>query len=400
MFSLRPIPIAITITTSLALCLSCSSLNYPVAEPVAEPVADQTADPVADSTAESISGGGLEDPLNAEEDEPLTWSDLTRLAREHRQQGELDQARDRLAQAAIQVGDLPPSHAQRRTVFGLRARLAIDFAAEGDLEAADALADELIAEAEETPEVGGSALVALAVSVADRRQEAARENGEPESQLELLRIALATAQAGSVGRDRMNLALRVAREAARENEIMLARTAIDQALSDALQVIPANKEKIASIQLEHARIALASGDFDTAKKSATAANRTIDQTDADASTRGIAEATLAEILAETGEAETALIVATGAKARIGSDEKLTPYAQRRILTSLARVESSLGDRRSARTHFEQALSIPGQDLRADSDLVAELIRELDEWDDTERNRTELSPEPSSALSVD
>jgi tetratricopeptide (TPR) repeat protein len=395
MFTLRPLSTAITITISLALCLSCSSLNYPSPEPSPSP--EPIEEPMNDAAPEDL--------LNAQEDEPLTWSDLTRLAREHRQHGELDQALERLAQAAIQVGDLPPSHAQRRTVFGLRARLAIELAAEGDLETADALADELFAEAEEAPEVGGSALVSLAVSVANRRQQAARENGEFESQLHLLRIALETAQTGSINRDRMNLAIRVAVVAARDNEIVLARMAIDQALSDALQLIPANTEKIASIQLEHARIALASGDFDTAKQSATAANQTLDGTAANASTLGIAEAALAEILAETGEAETALIIATGAYARIGGEEKLSPYAGRRILTSLARVESSLGDGRAAQMHFEQALSIPGQDFRADTDLVAEITRELAKWDNTEGKSSEpdsneLSPEPSSAPSID
>lgn len=363
MLSLRVISTAITIT----LCLSCRALNYPV------------EDPVKDSTH----GSALEDLINGEVPEPLAWSDLTRLAREHRQRGEFGQAGERLAQAAIQVGDLPPSHAQRRTVFGLRARLAIDLADSGDLETADVLADQLIAEAEAEPELGGSALVSLAVSVADRLEAAADESAEPESQLHLLRIALVTAQAGSISRDRMNLAIRVADTAYPENEVVLARTAIDQALSDALHVIPTNKGKISAIQLKHARIALASGDFAVAKKSAMAANRLVDEIDADASTRGIAEATLAEILAETGESETALVIATGANARIGIDDELTAHARRRILTALGRVESSLGDRPSAKAHFERALAIPGQDLRADIDLVRELTRALAEWETPE-----------------
>ncbi len=366
---------AIVASVSVGLCLACSALNYPTPE----------------TSEDTVVNNGLEELLNAQEEEPLGWSDLTRLAREHRQQGELDRASERLAQAAILVGDLPPNHAQRRTVFGLRARLAMKIAAEGDLEAADDLADQLFAEAEAEPEVGGAALVSLAVSVADRREEAAQESGAPESQLELLRIALAAAQAGSIDRDRMNLALRVAGDASREENIELARMAIDQALSDAEHLIPSNKQQVASIQLEHARIALASGDFDTAKKSATAANRLIDKTDANASTRGIAEATLAEILAQTGEAETALVIATGAKARLGAEKALTPYARRRVLASLARVEASLGDRPSARQHAEQALSIPEQDLRIDTDLVRQLTRELAEW-----NQPQPPPEPDSA----
>jgi len=359
------------VSTVLAIvfCLSCAELNYPT-----KGASDDAL--VASATALELAAGAKREI--SEPDEPLTWSDLTRLARENRQRGELDRASERLSQAAIQVQDLPPSHVRRRTVFGLRARLANDFASAGEMESADALTAELIAQAEASPEVGGAALVSLAVAVADRREAAAREAGQAESQLPLLRIAFATAQAGSIGRDRMILATRVSKLAFRENEIVLARTAIDQALSDALHVIPAKKMAIAELRLEHARIALASGDFDTAKKSATAANRLIDQTNANDSIRGIAEATLAEILAETGEAETALVIATGAHARISGENNLTEHAQRRILAALGRVELSLEDRPSARAHFEQALAIEGQDQAEDVDLVKELTIELDE----------------------
>ena len=352
---------------ALVFCLSCISLNYP--EDPEDP-SDPDRLPVANATAKHAEREA-ETPVI----EPaLSWSDLTRLAREHRQRGELEKARERLAQAALQVRPLAPTHARRRTVFGMQARLAMELAAAGKIEIADELADALLAEAEMAPELGRAALVSLALSVADRRQS--------ESPLPLLRIALTTAQAGSTSRDRMNLAFHVAYEAYQEKDFALARRAIDQAIVDAQHVGPTKKERIASFELYKSRIALAQVDLETAEMSATAANRIFEEISADPSNRGVAEATLAEILAKKGEVEKALSIARGAHGRIGEDEPIEEHARRLILASLARVENIAGDSASARVHFEQALAIPTVDVSADLDLVEQLRIELQELDET------------------
>ena len=354
MYSLRLVPMILL----LSFCVSCVQLNYP-------------ADPPLDS---SPGQNGDESEMDA----PLSWSELTRLAREDRRRDQLTKANERLSKAAILVEGRAPTHVSRRTVFGLRARLAIDLAESGDLEAADSLADLLLSEAESTPEIGGPALVSLARSVAERRQAAAAENGEEASQLSLLRTALTTAQAGRVSRDRMELASKVAKIAFREDEIGFARTAIDQCLADADLIIPANKDRLAALRLEHARIALAGDDLEAAQSSATAANQMLDEIDADASRRGVAEVVLAEILAAKGEFEMALVIASGAQARIGGDEPISDPASRLILSTLARIEKSAGDVDSARVHFEQALALPGVPETADEDLVRDITREIGE----------------------
>jgi len=344
-----------------------------------------TSDTPARSSNESVANAsppplatGAEDP----DPEPaLTWNDLTRLAREHRVNGELDEARERLAQAAIQVRPLPPTHARRRTVFGAQARLAIELADAGEIESADELANELLAEAEAEPELGGAALVDLALSIADRRQ--------PEPQLLVLRVALTTAQAGTTNRNRMDLAFRVADEAYRENDLDLARRAIDQAVLDAQHIGPSRKERIASLELYKSRIALAQGDLEVAESSAIAANQIFEEISASPSKRGIGEATLAEVLAAKGDGERALAIAGGAYARIaritriGGEEPIQDHAQRVILASLARVERSTGDWSSARIHFEEALSIPAVDFPADRHLVKQLTSELRTLDEPE-----------------
>jgi tetratricopeptide (TPR) repeat protein len=340
---------------ALVFCMSCISLSYPEDS---KPLQDPMARPKA-----------METSVVAPVIEPaLSWSDLTRLAREHRKRGELDEARERLDQAALQVGSLPPTHARRRTVFGARARLAIELADAGEIESADELADELLAEAEAEPELGGAALVSLALSVAERR--------DPEAQLPILSIALTTAQAGATSRDRMSLAFQIADIAYREEDLVLARRAIDQAVSDAQHVGPSKRERIASLELYKARIALAQADLEAAENSAITANQVFEEVSAAPSKRGIAEATLAEILAEKGSTEKALMIARGAHARIGGQEPIHNHAQRVILASLARVELSAGESVSAREHFEQALAIPAVDFAADDILVEQLMLDL------------------------
>lgn len=349
---------------ALVCCLSCLSLNYPE-----DPEDPKETEALARESRPPNTAGGMPVVELA-----LSWSDLTLLAREHRKRGELDQARARLEQAAAQVRPLPPYHARRRAVFGMQARLAMELAAAGEIESADELADELLREAEGAPELGGAALVSLALSVADRR--------EADSRLELYRIALATAQAGTTSRDRMNLASRVAVEGYHQKDFVLARRAIDQAVLDAQHIGPSRKERIASLELYKAHIALAQMDLRTAELSATTANRIFEEISASSSHRGTAEAILAEILAEKGDLEKALIIARGAHARINGEEPIPDHAQRQILASLARVERSAGDVVAARRHFEKALAIPALDLAADVDLIERLTIEVQEIDES------------------
>jgi tetratricopeptide (TPR) repeat protein len=358
---------------ALVFSMSCSSLSYAEdPKPLQEPEPLQDSQPLQDSKA-------LQDPIARPEPmetsvgapvvEPaLAWSDLTRRAREHGKRGELDEARERLDQAAIQVRPLSPIDARRRTVFGARARLAIELADAGKIESADELADELLAESEAEPELGGAALVSLALSVAKRR--------ESESQLAILSIALTTAQTGVTSQDRMNLSFQIAEIAYRDKDFVLARRAIDQAVSDAQHIGPERRDRIAALELYRARIALAQADLEAAETSATTANQVFEEISAGPSMRGIAEATLAEILAEKGSTEKALMIARGAHARIGGQEQIQDHAQRVILASLARVELSAGESVSAREHFERALAIPAVGFSADDDLVEQLTLEL------------------------
>ena len=53
-------------------------------------------------------------------------------------------------------------------------------------------------------------------------------------------------------------------------------------------------------------------------------------------------------------------------------------------------EAAAGDRAAARLHLESALAIPGSDFEADVVLVKELVRELQEWEDS-RQRPNASP---------
>ncbi len=352
----------------LPFCVSCLSLNYPI-------------DPNQTSSANARAESSALEELLPQTEVALSWSDLTRLAREHRQRGELEEAGERLDQAALQVELLPPTHARRRTVFGMRARLAIALAEAGEIEAADELADTLFAEADTAPDLGGAALISLALSVADRRPQ--------ESQLRLLRIALTTAQAGTTSRSRMKLALRVAETAYAEKDLEVARRAIDQAVLDAEHTGPSRRARIASLELFKSRIALAQSDLETAESSAIRANRLFDQISASPSERGIAEATLAEILAEKGDIDKALVIARGAYARIDGATPLEAHAERVILVAQARVRRSVGDSASARQHYERALEIAGLDTAADKDLVRRITQELQDLD---RSTTSSSSE--------
>ena len=142
----------LSLVLTLAFCVSCSGFNDPIEAPLPDEIDLESAshDLPEDDQPEF---DPTEQETDFEMEESLAWNDLTRLAREHRLRGELVEARERLSQAAIQVADLDPTDVQRRTVFGLRARLAGEFAARGDVETADEMADQLFEEAEESPEL-------------------------------------------------------------------------------------------------------------------------------------------------------------------------------------------------------------------------------------------------------
>jgi len=354
---------------TLVLVLSCSSLSVASDAETTFPASDPNQLPGTSATPRAEE----EEDVTTQAYEPaLSWSDLTRLAREHRRLGELDQARERLDQAAVQVQPLAPTHVRRRTVFGMRARLAIDLADAGETGSADDLADQLFAEAEAEPELGGAGLVSLAVSVAYRRPEASR--------LSYLRIAFTAAQRGTASRDRMSLAIQVADEAYRKQDFVLARPAIDLALADAQHIGLSKKARIASFELFKSRIALEQGDLEAAEMSAITANQLFEEISAGSAQRGVGEAALAEILANRGATEKALIVARGAHARIPAEESFDDHARRIILASLARVERSAGESASAHAHFQEALAIPALDTPWDLHLIDQLTIELQELD--------------------
>lgn len=361
-----------SLALALAFCVSCGALSYPEPEPerprVAKPTAAPTRPPPPARSSRPVPATGG----------PLSWSDLTRAAREHQQQGELDAARERLEQAALQVNALPPTNAQRRTVLGMQARLAEVLAAHGEIEAADVLADEVFDQVEREPELGGAALISLALSVAHWREAAAIERGETISVLPYLRIALDVAQTRSVSRDRKGLAMMISTVAYEEDDLPLARRAIDQAIEDSRLLSPTRERERAQLEIGRARIAFAQGDLEAAEASATTSNQIHAELEAEASLQARGEVLLAEILAIRGELERARLIALGAYARLELDEDLDAHTRRRIVAALARVERASGDLVSARGRFEEALSIEGLDDPQDRELVGDLTRELQE----------------------
>jgi len=362
------------------LCVACIDLNYP--EPVPdEETAEAAGSPGARTTSRPMAADAPEAATDSTDEAReigtgLSWSELTALARQDRRRGDLDQAREMLAMAAAQLQELPPSNTPRRTVYGLQARLAMAFADANRIDEADELAGELFATAEAEPEIGGPALVSLAQSVADRREADANGANGAMSRLDLLRIALSTAQAGPANRERLDLDARVAGEAYREEALDLAREAIDQALADALEISPTRREQIAEIQVFKARIALAQGDLEAAEAAAVAANEIFDAISAGSAQRGAGEALLAETLTRQGDLDRALAVARGAHARLELDAPIDGPTHRQILAALARVERQTGDLEAARAHYEEALAIEASELATDQKLVRELASEL------------------------
>lgn len=327
-----------------------------------------------------------------------SWRELSRLAREKTQDGQLDEANELLAQAALQLADRRPTHTQRRTVFGMRARLAQDLATFGKLEAADALADQLFEEARQAPGLGDAALVSLARSTAERRHAAAVEAGQTDdTQLPLLALALETAQSGTASRERLGLAFEVSGLALRAGDLDLARRAIDQCVLDAQVLAPADRMQAAALKVYKARIALAQRDLTTAEATAHAAMKIFEELGADPSNRGVAETTLAQVLAEKGELERGLELARTAHARLSSDEKLVIHARRQIAAGLARVERLAGDGNAAGAHYREALSAPSDGSPLDDDLIRDVKAALAEL---ETSATAASPSAANEPAPD
>lgn len=383
-----------------AVAAGCASLNYDDPAPQALPAVQGTdatdaTDVTGATGATEASGAGKtaaettkstrarretptrarisrRDPDAPVEETARSWRELAQLSRESVQTGEFERADELLAQAALQLKDRPPTHTQRRTVFGLRARLAHDLAALDETEKADVLTDLLFDEVRAEPELADAALVTLARATATRRGAAAREAGREESQLPILALAFDASQTGTASRERMELAFEVSGLALREENLDLARRAIDQAVLDAQIIAPADRMQAAALKIYKARIALAQRDLDTAEASAHAAVRIFEQQKADGSNRGVAEATLGQVLAEKGEHERALELGRGAYARLSGEEEIVPHAQRQIRACLARIEWLAGEREAAGSHYREALSVPADGSDRDEDLIHDI----------------------------
>ncbi len=400
-------PAVLTLSLVLGFATGCASLSYdepagnanaaaaatpaPAAESAPAP-AESTANPAAaDANAAPAPAAptrretptharlarlSRQDPDAAEPEPGRNWRQLTQLARESAQTGKLDKADELLAQAALQVKDRRPTNTQRRTVFGLRARLAHDIAALGETEKADTLANQLFDEVRAEPALADAALVTLARATADRRLAAAKQAGRHESQLPLLALAFTASQSGTASRERLGLAFEVALTALREGDLDLSRRAIDQAVLDAQVIAPSDRGQAAALKIYKSRIALAQRDLETAESTAYAAVRIFEEIGADPSSLGVAEATLGQVLAEKGELERALELGRAAYARLSSSETIVPHARRQIPACLARIEWLAGERDAAGAHYREALSIPADGSDRDADLIHDIKASL------------------------
>lgn len=370
----------------------CVNLNYPDPPPTnsaTTPPASSSSGPSASSasspsTSPSTSPNaperseyGIREALPVEPaDETLAWNDLTRLARGHRLKGELPEANTRLAQAALQLQDLSPGNASRQAVFSQRARLARELIFTGEAEAGELLADELFAEADAGPAIGGASLIDLARDTIERRAAETERNFTEEEELRLLSLSFRSAQAGTATRSRVNLSFEVASLALHLDQIELARDAIDQAVLDARTTNPLDLDQAASLKVYKSRIALVQGDLETAEAAATGAQRIFENIESNASSKAVAEAALADVLTARGETDRALEIARAGQAR-STEEKLFQHADRTILGSLARAEAAAGLIEDARRHYREALAIPIEDSALDERLEASLRREFE-----------------------
>lgn len=316
----------------------------------------------------------------AASEEGLAWHELTQRARGQMRRDELVEADETLAQAAMQLASRPAWSARRRTVFGLRARLATELAEADEIERADALANQLLELAAAEPEIGGAALITLANDVIRRRSDADEPMTKKEK-LEILEIVLTTATTGGISRFRLDQAVEIARQARGMDAPDLARRAIDQASLDARTLHPDDQRLHASIALLRARIALDQGDLVTAQTSARTAYETFGEISAPPGERAISEITLAEALARAGDLEQARTVADEASARLDAQgattAPLSDYARRTILAGLSEIEEQAGNATEAERLLREALAIPAVDFEGDRVLLARLRRDLE-----------------------
>jgi tetratricopeptide (TPR) repeat protein len=313
-------------------------------------------------------------------DDGLAWNDLTQRARAQIRRGELVEAEETLAQAAMQLASLPAWSTRRRTVFGLQARLATRLAEAEEIERADALANQLLELAAAEPEIGGAALISLANDVIRRRSHA-DEPITAEEKLRILDIVLTTAEAGPVDRSRLEQAVTIAQQALLADAPDLARRAIERASLDARKLHPGDPHLHASIELLRARIALEQDDLATAQTSGRKAYEDFAETSAPAGERAIGEITLAQALARGGDLEQARTVADEAAARlepgVEKTASISGYARRTILAGLSEIEELAGNATEAERLLREALAIPAVDFEGDRHLLARLRRDLD-----------------------
>ena len=362
----------------------CAALSYPDAtsEVTAQPPARPTLLAVGDHTLAErpgTSGGDPSDTVLAVESlaDSATgdWVEPSRRGREALARGRLDEARTAFELAESRLTDRAPGHAARRAVHGMLARTAtamLATAARGD---AGALAERLLAQAEETPAIAGDATSQLAQRLAAHRLQRADAAGAETSTLPLLAIALGVEESGAPSRKRRELAVRVARDAHDAGDHALALRAIVLALADTRAIEPGHTRMLVGLELERARIAIAGGALAEAEGAAATALELIDAGDADPVQRLVGESTMGRVVARRGDVARAEAIAAGVRARLTGEEPIPPYASRWGWGDLARIEATLGRSEAARALFDRALAIPGLDLDLDRQLVAELAAE-------------------------
>ena len=373
-----PFVLALPIATAGCANLN-SSLNYSSDEAQTAP-----AEPALVETGLGVPEETLPEVYEELDERGKPWYELVRESRVARQAGDYEAAREALSKAAAQLASRPADNAQRRTVHSATARLAMLLATSGQSEKANEIAEDVLAEAEANPLVGGPATADLAYYLAQKRTLAAKESGIPESQLSLFRIALLVSEREAASNERLMLAYAVSKVASRERDYDLARRAIDRAVLDSKILEPLELSQLATLKIAKMRIALTQGDLATAEATGAAANRLLDEIDAPAEYRAIGEATIARIIAERGDTERARAIAISARSRLGDEPPPGNHGSRIVLGELARLERAAGDLDAARRIYAEALDLPAVDLDIDTDLVGELTQELAALSEGER----------------
>ena len=366
------LPFVIAIPIATAGCANFnSSLNYASDEAQIAPAAPVLVEIGLGLPEETLPEVEVE--LN---ERAKPWYELARESRVARQAGDYEEAREALSKASVQLASRPADNAQRRTVHSATARLAMFLATSEQIEKANEVAEDVLAEAEADPLVGGPATVELAYYLAQKRTLEAEESGIPDSQLSLLRIALLVSEHEAASNERIMLAYETSQVASREGDHDLARRAIDRAVLDIKTLDPLGLTQLATLKIAKMRIALAQGDLATAEATGAAANRLLDELDATAEVRAIGEATIAHVIAERGDTERARAIALSARSRLSGDPPAGNHGTRTVLGELARLERAAGDLDAARRLYAEALDLPGVDSDLDIDLVGELTQEL------------------------